>query len=89
MTVTPDNTRDNSWQFYALCRQHDADLWFPPDSEGWRIAAAKSICRQCPVRIDCAAAGVDEPYGIWAAMTPRERDAQKRHRRDRLRLVRR
>jgi len=87
MTVTPDNTRDNSWQFYAACRDHAPDLWFPADSQPWRIVAAKQICRDCPVKADCTLAGLDEVYGIWGGLTPPERQRRRRDVRSKLRLV--
>lgn len=36
---------------------------------------AKSICRSCPVRERCLDYALDnrEPYGIWGALTERER----------------
>nr|WP_234801008.1 WhiB family transcriptional regulator [Mycobacteroides chelonae] len=36
---------------------------------------AKQICNECPVRRPCAAYAMrtDEPYGVWGAMTTRER----------------
>ncbi len=46
------------------CRK-DPDLWFaesPPDVE-----LAKSLCRECPVRLECLAGALDrrEPWGVW------------------------
>jgi hypothetical protein len=43
---------------------------------------AKATCGVCPVRVDCLAAGMDEPAGVWGGLTARERQrvAEKRKR---------
>lgn len=77
--------RSWSWYGQALCRDHPTDLFFPDDQHGTdkrRIEdAAKSVCKKCPVRIACAehALLTPEHYGIWGAMTPRERDRFRHH----------
>jgi WhiB family redox-sensing transcriptional regulator len=47
------------------CQMADPDLWFaemPADVE-----KAKSLCRECPVRLSCLAAALRraEPWGVW------------------------
>lgn len=47
------------------CRTVDPDLWFsesPADLE-----LAKSLCRTCPVQVECLAGAVEreEPWGVW------------------------
>ncbi len=47
------------------CRVYDADLWFaesPADVE-----RAKSLCHDCPVRMQCLAGALErrEPWGVW------------------------
>lgn len=63
----------------AACRGQDPELFFsehPPD-----VAAAKAICRDCPIRDDCldgalnaARSGRLDLYGIWGGATPAERE---------------
>jgi WhiB family redox-sensing transcriptional regulator len=68
------------WQRYGACRGHDSAQFFHPDGERGssrtrREAAAKSICRTCPVRAECAAHALAsrEPYGVWGGFTESER----------------
>jgi WhiB family redox-sensing transcriptional regulator len=68
------------WQRYGSCRGHDSAKFFHPDGERGssrtrREAAAKSICRTCPVRPECAAHALAsrEPYGVWGGFTEAER----------------
>lgn len=77
-TPVPDQW---DWQLQAACRGVDSAVFFPPDNERGRARhrrerAAKRFCGQCPVIEQCAvhALGVQEPYGVWAGMTPAERD---------------
>ncbi|HET9517424.1 MAG TPA: WhiB family transcriptional regulator [Actinoplanes sp.] len=62
------------------CRKFDADLWFS-DAPG-ELETAKSLCADCPVRVECLAGAVDrsEPWGVWGgeifergAVVPRKR----------------
>ena len=68
-----------SWQLHGLCRDHPAGVFFPEELRGRplrrREDAAKAICRACPVLDRCRshALSAPEPYGIWGAMTARER----------------
>ena len=62
------------------CRKFDPDLWFsesPTDLE-----LAKSLCGDCPLRVECLAGAVEraEPWGVWGgeifergAVVPRKR----------------
>jgi hypothetical protein len=47
--------------------------WFFEEEDGKIIAHAKSICRECPARIDCLEQGLHEPYGIRGGLTADER----------------
>ncbi|HKT03162.1 MAG TPA: WhiB family transcriptional regulator [Rugosimonospora sp.] len=62
------------------CRRFDPDLWFA-DSPA-ELELAKSLCGDCPVRVECLAGAVDraEPWGVWGgeifergAVVPRKR----------------
>jgi WhiB family redox-sensing transcriptional regulator len=68
------------WQRHGACRSHDSGTFFHPDGERGasrlrRELAAKSICRACPVRAECAAHALAarEPYGVWGGFTEAER----------------
>jgi WhiB family redox-sensing transcriptional regulator len=68
------------WQRMGLCRGRDSAQFFHPDGErgasrGRREAAAKQLCRSCPVRAECAAHALAtrEPYGVWGGFTEAER----------------
>ena len=62
------------------CRTFDPDLWFA-DAPA-ELELAKSLCGECPVRVQCLAGAVDraEPWGVWGgeifergAVVPRKR----------------
>jgi WhiB family redox-sensing transcriptional regulator len=68
------------WQRLGSCRGRDSAQFFHPDGErgasrGRREAAAKNVCRACPVRAECAAQALStrEPYGVWGGFTESER----------------
>lgn len=73
-----------AWMSSALCAQSDPDLW--TDSlHGTSSNTPKSICRRCPVRIQCGAHGQAlEQYegaaipGIWGGQTRRQRRQARR-----------
>ena len=47
------------------CREYDADLWFSESPT--ELEYAKSLCADCPVRIECLAGALErhEPWGVW------------------------
>lgn len=47
------------------CRKFDADLWFS-ETPG-QLETAKTLCGDCPLRVECLAGAVDrsEPWGVW------------------------
>ncbi|WP_414715082.1 WhiB family transcriptional regulator [Stackebrandtia sp.] len=47
------------------CREYDADLWFADTPT--ELEFAKSLCADCPVKVECLAGAVDraEPWGVW------------------------
>lgn len=61
----------SDWRVRALCRNEDPDLFFREDDAS--IAAAKAVCARCPVVNDCALAGRDEPWGVWAGLETGDR----------------
>jgi WhiB family transcriptional regulator, redox-sensing transcriptional regulator len=67
------------WQFQASCRGHSIDVFFPERTRGAELARleaiAKRICADCPVMKRCRehALEVPEVWGVWGALTSRER----------------
>src|ERR1700759_721454 len=62
------------------CRKFDPDLWFS-DSPA-QLELAKSLCGDCPLRVECLAGAVERagPWGVWGgeifergAIVPRKR----------------
>lgn len=67
------------WQTQAACRGTDTAVFFHPDFErgaprDTRVAAAKAICRRCPVLDRCRehALSVEEAYGTWGGLDQHE-----------------
>jgi WhiB family transcriptional regulator, redox-sensing transcriptional regulator len=62
------------------CRNFDPDLWFAESPA--ELELAKSLCGDCPVRVECLASALarQEPWGVWGgeifergAVVPRKR----------------
>lgn len=83
-TISPARHRslgDHTWQDQAVCQstEHnpvDPEIFFPEPEETAKIAAAKSLCGQCPVRRTCLDAALEtgDTYGIRGGMTEEERE---------------
>lgn len=65
---------DDTWVLEGLCRSIDPDAFFV---RGAAQTKATTICRQCPVKIRCAADALDNrvEFGVWGGMTERQRRA--------------
>jgi WhiB family redox-sensing transcriptional regulator len=69
------------WQYRAACKGPQSELFFAPnhlerkEDRLEREAAAKAICRSCPVLVECReyALMVREPHGIWGGLNEYER----------------
>lgn len=67
------------WAAYAVCREIDADTWFPENGEEWKLPV--NVCSSCPVRLQCldyamrTELGCSEKrrYGILGGLTPAKR----------------
>jgi len=81
--------RNTAWQEQALCREVPAE-WFPAKGDVWAAAAAKRVCKLCPVIGDCLdyALTNDEYAGVWGGLSERERREEKRARRENRKAVR-
>lgn len=71
---------DMAWQDFANCRGADPDLFFP--ERGASTRTAKQICRECGVMDACLEFAIvsSEKFGIWGAMSERERRKIRRER---------
>jgi WhiB family redox-sensing transcriptional regulator len=74
------------WLHRARCKDEDPELFFPLGTTGpaaAQIAAAKTICMHCPVRMECLewAMASGQDCGVWGGMSEEERRALKRARR--------
>lgn len=70
---------DMSFMRKAACRGMDPDMFMPVRGETLKIRAAKQICRQCPVKHECAEYGLElatryDTYGIFGGYTRSERE---------------
>ena len=69
------------WQYDGVCRTVDPESSSRPTPSADRSASdaspqAKQYCEHCPVSAGAASTPcmVQEPYGVWGGLTPRERD---------------
>ncbi|WP_416484262.1 WhiB family transcriptional regulator [Streptomyces sp. CL12] len=82
-TINPARHRslgDQTWQEQAVCQSTeynpvDPDIFFPEPEEIDKIATAKSLCGQCPVRRVCLDAALEggDIHGIRGGTTEEER----------------
>lgn len=69
------------WQDDAACKGMDSEIFYPnvveerADDHWQDFVEAKSICANCPVRLNCLNESLEnrEPDGVWGGLTPRER----------------
>lgn len=71
-------THHDAWRDQALCAQADPEAFFP-DKAG-STAAAKAVCRRCPVQRDCLEEALTAPHehGIWGGLSARQRRPVRR-----------
>ncbi|GAA3886432.1 MULTISPECIES: WhiB family transcriptional regulator [Streptomyces] len=77
------------WLRHAACVEEDPDLFFPVGTTGPALveaAAAKRVCRSCPVAADCLEWALDtgQTAGVWGGTDERERAALLRSRKRRM-----
>ena len=68
--------RPDDWRDRAECKDDPIpDLWFVPPGDRHGIAAAKAICRRCPVAAECLAEALADPsiVGVWGGTGENER----------------
>lgn len=69
---------DYTWRNQATCRDTDPELFFPVGTTGQallQIAKAKSVCCECPVKVECLefALETNQDTGIWGGTSEEER----------------
>jgi len=74
------------WIHRARCKDEDPELFFPVGTTGpaaAQLAAAKAICMQCPVKMECLewAMATGQDAGVWGGLSEDERRALRRARR--------
>lgn len=93
LTITMHQHWDDAgWRDESACRDLDPDLFFPVGVTGpaiEQIEAAKSLCTECPVQVDCLefALATNQEYGVWGGTTEDERRVIRRRRRQAMRAA--
>ncbi|WP_055494196.1 WhiB family transcriptional regulator [Streptomyces sp. TP-A0356] len=82
------------WLRYAACVGEDPELFFPVGTTGPAVveaAAAKRVCRRCPVIDECLAWALSsgQTAGVWGGTDERERAELLRATRERPTTARR
>ena len=74
-------TEETDWMDAALCKEIDADMFYP---EPMVVAYdAKKVCAMCEVRLECLTYALEnnEEHGIWGGTAPWERRLMRKGRR--------
>ena len=81
IAAEPDTVDRTGWVARAACRTGDPERLFV---RGAAQRKATSICRGCPVQLECLADALDNrvEFGVWGGLTERERRAVLRNRPD-------
>ena len=72
-----------NWRDEAECLRIDPELFFPVGTSGPALVQAqeaKSVCRRCPVLVECLQWALDsgEETGIWGGTDEHERNLIRR-----------
>lgn len=76
---------EKDWRMAAICKDSNAELFFPIGSTGHAlemIDAAKEVCKVCPVAEPCLDFALDtnQEAGVWGGYTEEERRSIRRER---------
>lgn len=63
----------DGWQHHANCLDAHPDTCFPEDEEPYLYEQARRLCENCPVTGYCLEIGLDERWGMWGGLDPKER----------------
>lgn len=91
-SLRPTTWNTEEWRQLGSCRTLDTNLFFPIGQTGEaevRIARAKKVCGDCPVRQDCLefAITTNQEYGVWGGFSEEERRVIRREWRARVRAA--
>ena len=81
---------EESWREFAACRDQTF-LFFPPDDRfgalKWDPRPAQTVCESCPSLAACRdwVRANPQKHGVWAAMSPAQRENDRRWLRSRAR----
>jgi len=75
----------DDWRLHAICKDSNAELFFPIGSTGHAlemIDAAKEVCQKCTVAEPCLQFALDtnQEAGVWGGFTEEERRVIRRER---------
>jgi len=76
MTTYDDGYDDDNWRALgSACLGYHNALWYPPVDPSCpsHTDIGKMICERCPVWRRCLQEGMDERWGIWGGLSPKER----------------
>jgi WhiB family transcriptional regulator, redox-sensing transcriptional regulator len=80
--TTTTHRLGRDWRRDAACADVDPEIFYPLDLDptGPAVTAARHVCADCPVRLDCLLDVLDgeDPalrWGVTAGLTPDERAA--------------
>lgn len=65
------------WHDDASCRETDPESFYI-EHGGNYASELFEMCHNCPVKVQCLAAGLTETHGLWGGATERERRRVKR-----------
>lgn len=79
--LTPAELRA-PWRRQAACRTEDVNLFFAEQGDMDTVAAAKAVCRRCPVQPECLDFAItnNELSGIWGGFSRKDRRRIKKRR---------
>lgn len=63
------------WFARKSCTKKDGHLFFPEQSQAWKVPKAKEICKNCPVRLQCLEYSFenDFEFGTFGGVSAKER----------------
>lgn len=72
------------WRTRSACREVDTAIFFPDTGDEVATAAAKAVCRTCPVREACLdfALLTRQNDGVWGGLDEDERRRVRRRRQE-------
>ena len=73
---------DQSWKEQAACRGLGTAMFFSDAGSPGACRAARAVCAQCPVTVECAEFGArfSHGHGVWGGMVPEELRSWRRRR---------